>query len=196
MNQGLFLVANIGCTALDEDLGWLCDDETPYEATDPLDFLQGDEIAAVYELYESLYRDIDQKLNIQMPEALLEFNRWIIFRDDTEAVVAFACFKTTEAGLKLGVAATNGQESGKSALKTLLRRALIVEGVYAEVSGGVERVVSGHVPEVHPSAVSLVLGKAVTAEEDDRHYSREITNVGVKRKLLVGRPLADEPNDL
>jgi hypothetical protein len=116
VNQGLFLVANIGCTALDEDLGWLCDDETPYEATDPLDFLQGDEIAAVYELYESLYRDIDQKLNIQMPEALLEFNRWIIFRDDTEAVVAFACFKTTEAGLKLGVAATNGQESGKSAL--------------------------------------------------------------------------------
>lgn len=97
MNQGLFLVANIGCTAFDEGFEWLCDDETPYDAIDPLDFLQGDDMTTVYDLYENLYRDIDQKLNMPMPEALLEFNRWIIFRDEDEAVAAFACSSQSSA---------------------------------------------------------------------------------------------------
>ena len=36
-----------------------------------------------------------------------------------------------------------------------------------------------------------VLGKAVEPHQDGRHYTREITNVGPKTKLLVGNPLLD-----
>lgn len=62
-------------------------------------------------------------------------------------------------------------------------------GVYAEVSGGVELAVLGRVAEVSPSDASRILGKPVMIEDDKRHYKREIANVGMRRKLLVGRPL-------
>ena len=76
-------------------------------------------------------------------------------------------------------------------LKSLLRLGLNVRGVYGEVSGGVERVVAGRVPEVPPDVAEQVLGKAVEPHQDGRHYTREITNVGPKTKLLVGNPLLD-----
>ena len=189
MNQGLFLVATVKRDLLEGDLDWLCADDDPYVEVDPIDFLQDAAVAAVYGLYVRQYGQIDEKLNIPMPEGLLEFNRWIIIHDDDDAIIAFACFKTNEAGLKLGLAATDGDIDGKSALKVLLRRGLLVDGVYAEVSGGAELAVTGHVPEVPPSAVSRILDKPVTIEDDNRHYTREIANVGTKRKLLVGKPL-------
>ena len=113
---------------------------------------------------------IDDRLNIGMPEALLEYNRWVMVVDRSGSVLAFACFKTTRHGLKLG---------------------LNVRGVYGEVSGGVERVVAGRVPEVPPDVAEQVLGKAVEPHKDGRHYPREITNVGLKTKLLVGNPMSD-----
>ena len=76
-------------------------------------------------------------------------------------------------------------------MKSLLRLGLNVRGVYGEVSGGVERVVAGRVPEVPPDVAEQVLGKAVEPHKDGRHYPREITNVGLKTKLLVGNPMSD-----
>jgi len=69
-----------------------------------------------------------------------------------------------------------------------------VDGVYAEVSGGLERVVTGRVPEVDPLAAAVVLSKSVAVDKDGRHYTREISRVGTKRKLLVGRPHTGDPS--
>jgi len=45
-------------------------------------------------------------------------------------------------------------------VRTILRLGLNVPGVYAEVSEGVERVVSGRVPEVPSAVAETVLGRA------------------------------------
>lgn len=191
MDHGAFLVARLTLNEAAQDYAWLSADDMPYEPVDPIDFLLGDEIALVYHLYRTQYGGLDEALNIPMPEALLEFNRWVLFSDEAGEIVAFACFKTTGAGLKLGAVASTGGGSAKSALKSLVRRGLNVDSVFAEVSNGLERVVAGHVPEVRPKIIEAVLNKPVTLHEDGRHYEREITGVGLKRKLLVGRPHID-----
>ena len=196
MDQGAFLVARLALSETAHDYAWLCADSTPYEPIDPIDFLTGDEIAPIYRLYQAQYGEIDEALNIPMPDALLEFNRWIVFVNDAGEIEAFACFKTTGAGLKLGALASTGSDEAKSALKSLLRRGLNVDGVYGEVSNGVERTVVGHVPELSGTTIESVLAKPVTLHEDGRHYEREIKGVGVKRKLLVGRPYTSDSENL
>ena len=181
MNDGSFLVARVAPDSLGETLEWLGSDEPPFQPVDPLDFLSSAEIVAVYELYRTQYLRIDDRLNIGMPEALLEYNRWVIVVDRSGNVLAFSCYKTTRHGLKLDLTAASDDAGGKAALKAVLRLGLNVRGVYGEVSGGVERVVAGHVPEVPPDMAEQVLG----------YYTREITNVGRKTKLLVGNPMLD-----
>ena len=191
MNDGRFLVARVAAGSLGESLEWLASDEPPFQPVDPLDFLSSAEIAEVYDLYRTRYLRIDDRLNIGMPEALLEYNRWVMVVNRSGSVLAFACFKTTQHGLKLGLTAASDDAGGKVALKSLLRLGLNVRGVYGEVSGGVERVVAGRVPEVPPDVTEQVLGKAVEPHKNGRHYTREITNVGPKTKLLVGNPMLD-----
>lgn len=98
---------------------------------------------------------------------------------------------TTQYGLKLGLTASGGDAGGKAAVKAILLLGLNVRGVYAEVSEGVERIVAGRVPEVRPDLAEQVLGKAVVPHKDGRHYTRDITNVGPKTKLLVGKPVLE-----
>ena len=173
MNDGLFLVARVAVDSLGED------------------FLNSAEVVAAYDLYRTQYLRLDARLNIRTPAALLEYNRWVIVVDRSGSVLAFACFKTTQHGLKLGLTAASDDAGGKAALKSLLRLGLNVRGVYGEVSGGVERVVAGRVPEAPPDVAEQVLGKTVEPHKDGRHYTREITNVGPKTKLLVGNPMLD-----
>jgi hypothetical protein len=189
----LFLVARLAPEALvDDDLEWLADDGFPFVSVDPIDFLMGTEIASIFELYRTTYGRLDPCLNVNMPEALIEYNRWVLVMGKKGTIEAFACFKTTASGVKLGLAATDGGDRGKVALKILLRQGLSVEGVYAEVSGGLEVALIGHVPEVSPKMASSILEKPTTEESDGRHYSRVITNVGPKTKIMVGRPFKPE----
>ena len=191
MNDGLFLVARVAADSFGETLEWLGSDEPPFQPMDPLDFLSSAEVVAVYDLYRTQYLRLDARLSIPTPEALLEYNRWVIVVDRSGSVLAFSCFKTTPYGLKLGLTASGGDAGGKAAVKAILLLGLNVRGVYAEVSEGVERVVSGRVPEVPPAVAERVLGKAVEPHKDGRHYTREITNVGPKTKLLVGKPVLE-----
>ena len=103
MNDGSLLVARVAPDSLGETLEWLGSDEPPFQPVDPLDFLSSAEIVAVYELYRTQYLRIDDRLNIGMPEALLEYNRWVIVVDRSGNVLAFSCYKTTRHGLKLGL---------------------------------------------------------------------------------------------
>jgi len=191
VNDGLFLVARVAADSLGETLNWLGSDEPPFQPVDPLDFLSSADVMAIYDLYRTKYLRLDAKLNIRTPEGLLEYNRWVIVVDRSGRVLAFCCFKTTHHGLKLGLTAATEDAQGKAQVKTVLRLGLNVPGVYAEVSEGVERVVSGRVPEVPPAVAAAVLGKTVTPHDDGRHYTREITNVGARTKLLVGTPVLE-----
>jgi hypothetical protein len=72
----LFLVARLAPEALlDDDLKWLVDDRFPFVSVDPIDFLMGTDVLSVFELYRSAYGKLDPRLNVNMPEALLEYNR-------------------------------------------------------------------------------------------------------------------------
>ena len=190
MNEEGFLVARVAADALGETMEWLGSDEPPFEAIDPLDFLISGELVAAYEIYRAEYLRIDDRLNVGMPEALLEYNRWVLIVDGA-GIVAFSCFKTTPHGLKLGLVAAREDAVARAAIRTVLRLGLNVMGVYGEVSEGVERVVAGRVPEVPPSVAAWVLRKPIEPHADGRHYLREITNVGPRTKLLVGNPVLD-----
>jgi len=191
VNDGLFLVARVAADSIGETLEWLGSDELPFQPMDPLDFVGSAEVVAVYDLYRSRYLRLDARLSIRSPEALLEYNRWVIVVDRRGSVLAFSCFKTTQHGLKLGLTASTDEVEGKAAVKSILRLGFNVLGVYGEVSEGVERVVSGRVPEVPPAVAGRVLGKAVEPHRDGRHYTRDISNVGPKTKLLVGKPVLE-----
>ncbi len=191
MRQDLFLVARLPVGTVEGAFDWLVDDGPPFVRVDAVDFVDQDaspDIRQIFRLYQAAYAGLGNPLNVQMPEALVEYNRWVLLVDEASGVEAFACFKTTRVGLKLGLVARDGSERGKSRLKALLRRVFAVNGVYGEVSDAVENIVAGKVPEVPSKAVSGLLGKAVAVELDGKHYRRVITNVGEKRKMMVGRP--------
>ena len=163
-------------------------DAAPFTPEDPIDFLLGTEIQEAFALYEEQYKKLDAQLNVQMPEALLEYNRWVLVIDLAGQLVAFACFKTMDDGLKLGILATNGALDAKTAAKTIVRAALVLDGVYAEVSGGLERTLAGQVTMVASADAEIVLGKPIERLPDGVHYRRQIANVGLRTKVMVGRP--------
>lgn len=192
MNDSRFLVARVLPESMDGGVDWLGADEPPYQPMDPVDFVVSPEIGEIYALYQSQYSLLDEALNVPMPEALLEYNRWVVVVDESDRVLGFACYKTTEHGLKLGLTASDGSARSRTAVKAILRLGLDLPGVYAEVSGAVENVVTGHVPELSPALAERVLEKPVEQDADGRHYHREITNVGLKTKLLVGHPILED----
>ncbi|HET6352548.1 MAG TPA: hypothetical protein VFG89_10540 [Coriobacteriia bacterium] len=188
MNPGAFLIARIHTGDELLDLDWLADEGAPFEPQDPIDFLLGPEIQEAYELYRVVYSVLDAKLNVRMPEALLEYNRWVLIVDATGKVVGCVCFKTTDGGLKLGILATDGTPEAKSTAKRLIRGALRLDGVYAEVSGALERTLIKHVHSVPAKDAALVLAKPIEPLPDGFHYRRKIANVGVRQKIMVGLP--------
>ena len=190
MRPDLFLVAHISAGAASDDLAWILRDGPPFEETDLVDFLLGPDVGRVFDLYKSVYQGLDFKLNAPTPKELMEYNRWVLIVEGDGTITAFACFKTTTWGLKLGMTATDGSTQSKASVKQLLSRVLVLDGAYGEISGAVERALAGKVPEIPPSVAALILGegKATRQDPDGRHYWRNITNVGEKKKLMVGKP--------
>lgn len=188
MDPSLFLIARIRADEA-SDVAFLTRDGVPYVDEDPLDVADGDEVDRVYRLYCAVYSEIDPKLNILSSDQLLAFNRWVLVEDSRGRLAAIALFKTTEAGLKLGILASDGSETGRASAKQLVRLALNEDGVFAEVSGPLEDVLTGRVPVLSHDLAAQVLGKSVEPCDDGQHYVRHISNVGPRRKALVGRPV-------
>lgn len=188
MRHGRFLVARIPVDSPPDSWEWVAEDQSPFGDVDAIDFLLNGDAAEVYALYRREYAKLGDRFNVPMPEALLEYNRWLLFTDDDDAVVAFIGLKTTESGLKVCLLATDGGRDHKRLVITALNEMLCRAGVFAEVSGRLEEVIDEAVPRVVNTEAASLLGKPTDLLPDGYHYSRHIGNVGIRTKLLVGRP--------
>jgi len=141
-------------------------------------------------MYAQVYGRIDSSLNIEDADGLFEFDRWILIQDARGKLIGFVLLKTTPFGLKVGLTGSDGSVAGREAIKAFHRRVYREKGVYGEVSDALERVVAGHAPRVPVDVAQLVLRpKVVHREADGYHYSREITRLGRRTKLMVGTPV-------
>lgn len=188
-----FLVARLKSDAILADpLDWIASTESPYQSVDPIDL--DDELNKVYRIYIKTYEKIDSKFNIKDKYGLFEYNRWILIEDSNGNLLAFALLKTTAFGLKIGIVSTNQSDEGKKAVREFIWKALFVDGVYAEVSDALERVVTKRqVPTVQANEAEKILpGKEIDIGEDGYHYTRRITGIGKRKKIMVGRPILTE----
>ncbi len=200
MNKDTLLVARVVVAEVEgEGLQWVATTAAPYESLDNVD-VSKEELGILYGMYRRTYASVNQRLNLRNQDQFFEYRRWILVADSAGRVIAFAMFKPTECGLKLGVVAHDSSDDAKGVVKTILRKTLKVDGVFAEVSDGVERVVEKEVPVLSRSDAKKVmraLGKEILRADEvsSCHYQREITNVGMKTKLLVGKPKVPPPLD-
>lgn len=107
---------------------------------------------------------------------------------DGDQLVGFQAYKKTPFGLKGFAVGHDGSSAAKKALIKAKIKHLNEEGHYAEVSGDVERVLTGKVPFVCNQFAEEILGKKVQLEDDGVHYTRNIAGVGSHTKVIVGKP--------
>jgi hypothetical protein len=190
MVSNLFLFARVNADdRLLEDLGWVTATDIPYQSVDPIDF--DDELLdAVFNMYVATYSAIDSRFNIPNKYGLFEYNRWILIENNDGSLLGFALLKTTAAGLKMGLTASDGSATGKNTVRVFHELIYFVEGVYAEVSDAMERIVSkADVPKVGANIAQKALeGKQIEAHDDGFHYTRSITGIGERVKIMVGKP--------
>ncbi len=186
----LFLVARVNAEVLDATLDWVTAADAPYQAFDPIDF-DDDLLESVFEMYVATYSVIDNRFNISNKYALFEYNRWLLIEDNDGNLLGFVLLKTTTAGLKVGLTAANKSPFGKKVIRGFHEKVFFVAGVYAEVSDAMETIVSkADVPKVKAiDAMKVLEGKQLKAHEDGYHYTRSITGIGDRVKIMVGNPV-------
>ncbi|MDJ0764993.1 MAG: hypothetical protein QNJ97_18570 [Myxococcota bacterium] len=184
-----FLVARVSVKALSERLEWVTSTESPYEAVDPLD-LDDVLLDSVFDMYTATYGAIDERFNIPDKYALFEYNRWLLIENDGGVLVGFVLLKTTAFGLKIGLTASDRSTEGKKVVRSFHERVFFVNSVYAEVSDAMEWVVSKkNVPKVTANdAQKILVDKKLDAHKDGFHYTRSITDIGKRVKIMVGKP--------
>ncbi len=141
-------------------------------------------------MYTATYGAIDERFNIPDKYALFEYNRWLLIDDNDGNLLGFVLLKTTAFGLKIGLTSSDGSAPGKKAVRGFHEHVFFVEGVYAEVSDAMERIVTKKdVPRVLVADAEKVLaGKSLEAHDDGYHYTRPITGIGDRVKIMVGKP--------
>jgi hypothetical protein len=91
--------------------------------------------------------------------------------------------------VKIGATGQNGSREARAAILAFHIDAFNTPGVYAEVSPPLETKIDGKVPVVSAAEAKTILqGKILVADDDGDHYKRNITNVGERRKKMVGKP--------
>lgn len=188
-NDNLFLVAQVTADALLENLKWVTSTDDPYQAVDPIDF-DDELLEAVFQMYVATYAAIDSRFNIPDKYALFEYNRWLLIEDNNGNLLGFVLLKTTAAGIKIGLTASDRSAEGKKCVRGFHERIFFVDGIYAEVSDAMERIVSKKdIHKVRAADAQKVLeGKRLEAHEDGYHYTRTITGIGDRVKIMVGNP--------
>ena len=147
---------------------------------------------SIFDNIFALYKKTYGKLGMREKNAygFTKYNRWILIRGNSNNLVAFVVFKTTQWGLKLVAVCQDGSREGKDAAITFVTKALNIKGVYGEVSPPLESVLAGKVPEITvEQAREIIPHKLDQIAEDPNHYTREITGIGKITKLVVGKPI-------
>jgi hypothetical protein len=170
---------------------WIASDGKPFIELDAVDFDE-DLLDSVFDLYQRVYSKINPNLLIQNKYALFKYTRWIILIDDTGNLSGFFLCKEHDKGIKLGLTAAENSKEAKMVIMDLNRKALNVPSVFGEVSPPLEKALIGYVPEVEASIAKQVLGplkKINRIDKDNKHYWRNIKNIGEKQKMMVGKPI-------
>ena len=169
---------------------WLTSSKQPFIAYDAVD-IDDDLITAVYDLYRNVYGKLGGTLYMKNKYARLKYTRWIIIVDKTRQVTGFLLCREHSCGIKLGLTAAAGTKDAKAAIKDLNRKAMNVQKVFGEVSPPLENALKGYVPYVKASDAAKVLGskhKIKRIFTDGYHYSRDISIIGLQKKVMVGLP--------
>jgi len=160
--------------------GWLATGGKPFVQLDPAD-IDDDLVDSVFNLYKTVYSQINPTLFIRDKYALLKYTRWIILIDDKKLVAGFLLCREHKNGIKLGLTAAADSKEAKKAVVELNRKAFNVAGVFGEVSPPLEKMLKGHVPELKASDAAKVLQPSkeiIRVSKDGKHYWRDIKNIG------------------
>jgi len=173
-----------------EPLDWVTKDGGLYRTLDVIDIEQ-EMIQRLWDLYSAAYQGVSDNLLAKGSYHFIKYQRWVLIADPKGDICAFALFKETQYGCKLGLAAADlKSRPAKRALVTFLIKVFQVRGVYAEVSDRIRELVEGRVPEVRPGVAAKVLfPKKIATSQDRRSYQRTLPNIGVVTKMMVGRPI-------
>lgn len=141
----------------------------------------------VFEMVEITYATLG--IPAKSPNDLMEFDLWTLNMGPEGEPIAFTLIKTTPYGLKMGLSGFDGSPLGKSTNVANIRKKFSKPGVYGEVSHNVEGIATkAGAPAVCSSYVSGILKKDIAPAPDGIHYVRNITGVGLTRKVMVGFP--------
>jgi hypothetical protein len=173
-----------------QSFSWLSKDKAPFT---PIDFLNIPPliIRQTYLLYKAIYSKFDKTLLIQHEDLLIEFTRWVIFKDKSNLVAAFALYKKNQCGVKMCLTGSIDDKNVKDFMIKWHRKTLKINGVYSEVSPSIENILRSYVPEVKASDAQKVLGpnKKIAPSKDGYHYARNLSNIGNREKLWSGNPM-------
>lgn len=140
----------------------------------------------VWAMYVATYQKMG--LTLGSRHELMKYDTWGLFHIGND-ILAFNVMTTTKFGLKSGLSGSDGSSAGKNAVIMSLATRAHTPGMYAEVSGKVEEIMLSHgAPVVCTKYVEHVLGKPIKPEHNHMHYTRSISGVGSKRKILLGLP--------
>ncbi len=194
----MFAIAKLSLGQAAEGAEWLVDDKSEnYVPMDAVD-LPDEYLERVFELYQKTYSGYGEPF-ITDAFQLFKYHRWIlIFKgegDGAKNIVAFALFTESDNGLKGGLKGSDLERSSRAAVKSFAIGSYSANGVYGEISGRLEKAIVESVPVVAFAIARDVLanqGKEIQQTKDN-HYTREIRNIGVVEKIMVGRPIFTMP---
>ncbi|ACL04419.1 hypothetical protein Dalk_2727 [Desulfatibacillum aliphaticivorans] len=184
-------IAEIPC-AFDRkgNLDWAAAGGPPFQTVD-LFKIEQFTIDRIWELYKNAYGELSKGLFLRNVFSFQKYVRWILFVNDSKIIEAFAFFKKHQNGTKLGIICANFKKmDARDAVIDFLRLVFHVEGVFGEVSDRVEARLSGYVPIVDPQLAKRILHpKQIQIDGDGKHYTRDLRNIGVVKKMMVGKPV-------
>jgi len=113
-------------------------------------------IKQVYSIYRTVYSQINNVLYLKDKYALLKYDRWVIIIDESGRVEAFALYSGRAHGAKLGITASI--------------------------------ILNGKVPVIKAEKAAFIIGpqKKISISKDRIHYTRKISGIGMKKKMMVG----------
>jgi len=187
MNTPRYELLRIKITDSDPDFHAAMIDGSGFVEFDDIDFEETGELQQRYELYKEAYSRFEPKLFLKTPDEMLRYQRWVEYHNAAGEAVAVLCFKPHSRGWKLALLFTDGERSSKKRAIECARKILNVEGVFGELSDGLEEKIAGHSPFVPSKYAGDILAKKVRVI-DKYHYERNLRNVGNKVKVLAGKP--------